>query len=258
MINTTSPSMWRPCIRWEHDGPSINPYRCTPLSRAAARLGKVVYIAQGSTLFAEGDDAEFLYSVVAGCVITYSRLSNGDRRIVDFYFPQDLFGFTASSQHPFSADATTPTTVIRYPCDAMGTAARQDDRLARELAKLAYAGAALTAKRLTAMTSMTTQECVASILLGLMLPDTSGNRIHLIISRADIADYLGTSAAVVSQILARFHDTGLIQVRSSRIIDVPVPASLAALARGVNWRDCATTFPPRKDFSEPDLVLDHR
>lgn len=50
------------------------------------------YSRPGSTVFAEGEDAHFVYSVVAG-VVRISRHSDGGRRqVLALMLPGDLFG----------------------------------------------------------------------------------------------------------------------------------------------------------------------
>ncbi len=81
-----------------------------------ARLAEIiVYKTAGSQILFQGQNASFLYLLVDGVVQASRTLNNGDRQILAFYWPGDLFGLAEKGIYVNSAQAITRCTVYRFP-----------------------------------------------------------------------------------------------------------------------------------------------
>jgi CRP/FNR family transcriptional regulator, anaerobic regulatory protein len=75
-----------------------------------------VHLETGQTLYHEGDDLEFFYTVFAGQGARYKFLPNGERQLVNFLFPGDLTGLQGllEGQASTTAVAACPMVLCRF------------------------------------------------------------------------------------------------------------------------------------------------
>ena len=92
---------------------NLNPL---PQSGAAANvfgpIGVRIHFAADEEIYAQEEEADFIYQVIEGVVRTSRLLSDGRRQIGDFYYPGDLFGLEAGDEHCFAADALSDCTIF--------------------------------------------------------------------------------------------------------------------------------------------------
>ena len=83
-----------------------------------AELGRLAQIIDfrtaGSLIFSQGDEAGFVYLLTAGLVRICHSLRNGERQIVAFHWPGDLFGLAEQARYVNSAETIIPTRVYRF------------------------------------------------------------------------------------------------------------------------------------------------
>ena len=84
-----------------------------------AELGRVAQIMDfrtaGSEAFSQGDDAAFIYLLADGVVRIYHTLDNGERQILAFHWPGDLFGLADRGKYVNSAETIASSRVYRFP-----------------------------------------------------------------------------------------------------------------------------------------------
>lgn len=182
--------------------------------------GVVIAYATGEQIYAEGDQAQFLYAVVAGAVRTVRHSSDGRRQVGDFYYPGDLFGLEAEQEHAFAAEAMCPVQVRMI---RLGSA---EDRAFAEAALLELARAH---EHLAMLGRRSAEEKVASFLLELAHQGPC-DQAALPMSRQDMADYLGLALETVSRVLGRFQDENLVVFSSSRDFQIVKRSRLKRLA----------------------------
>ena len=89
-----------------------------------AELGRLAQIIDfrtaGSLIFSQGDEAGFVYLLSAGLVRICHALRNGERQIVAFHWPGDLFGLAEQARYVNSAEAIIPTRVYRFQTGQTG------------------------------------------------------------------------------------------------------------------------------------------
>jgi CRP/FNR family transcriptional regulator len=73
---------------------------------------------KGAIIYMEGDVALAVYRIVSGCVRLQINGEDGERHIVSFLFPGELFGFSHEERH-MAAEAVTPVRLARYSTAAV-------------------------------------------------------------------------------------------------------------------------------------------
>jgi len=189
------------------------------LPAAFAMMGAPLTFGRNEEVFGEGEGAEYLYQVKAGCIRTYKVLSDGRRQVGGFYLPGDVFGIEASEEHLFSAEAIVQSTVTVLKRSMMFSRAAGDSTLARQLLELA--GSELhRAQSHVLLLIKTAQERVVGFLLEMAARARSRTEIDLPMSRQDIADYLGLTIETVSRTLTHLENSSAIALPSARRVVV--------------------------------------
>ena len=85
-----------------------------------ARLAEVIeYKTAGSKIFSQGDEAAFIYLLVDGLTRIHHTFHNGDRQILAFHWPGDVFGLAERGKYLNSAKTITVTMVNRFPVNKL-------------------------------------------------------------------------------------------------------------------------------------------
>jgi CRP-like cAMP-binding protein len=189
-----------------------------------ASLSSIRVIAsygKGEPIYSELDSPDHWYCVTSGAARKYTVLSDGRRRIIDFMFPGDYFGFPDRHRQYFAADALSDETIVaHYPRRGIEAAADRDPRLGRELREIVLDAISRSHARLLILGRVRSVEKVASFLAE--MAERCLNRrertVVLPMSRYDIADYLALSVETVSRALTRLrHERAIRFVDKHRI-----------------------------------------
>lgn len=170
-------------------------------------------------IIAQGEQVEYCYEIVTGCVRTARLMSDGRRQVGEFLLPGDIFGWEALGEHEFGVDAVTPVTLRRVPSSVIEQRADNDPAFAQQLRQYSAAQVRATRRRLVLLGRKTAAERVASFLLemGDRLPASENSVLRLPMSRGDVADYLGLTVETVCRGLAELRQRGIIVVERARI-----------------------------------------
>jgi CRP-like cAMP-binding protein len=188
----------------------------------------------GEPIYLCGQPAEFWYRIEGGagrkCAFTF----DGDRQIVDFLQPGDLFGFDAQEVHEFSVEAiVTGTAVARYPKRSAERITDSEPEVARQIRKLAFESIARVQKRVVILGRATPLEKVSAFLLEMAdrFCARSPGAVILPMSRYDIADYLALAAETVSRALTHLRESGAIRLAGVRRVQICDRRALETLSR---------------------------
>ena len=188
--------------------------------------------AAGRMLFEEGDPADDVFTITAGMVKLYKLMSDGRRQIVGFLVPGDFLGLAFGRTYVYSAEAVVATTTCRFGrsqflalLDACPTL--EKEILARTATELAAAQ-----EQMLLLGRKTARERVASFVLALARRRKigQGQPFELLMSRADIADYLGLTVETVSRTLGLLGKDQLIQLVDAHAVLIRHPAALEQVA----------------------------
>ncbi|WP_409020405.1 Crp/Fnr family transcriptional regulator [Brevundimonas vesicularis] len=209
------------------DGSELKSMACASINISAT---------PGEALFHEGDPNPFVFNVVEGAVKLYRLLPDGRRQITGFLFKGDFLGLGGRAVAGFTAEALTPLQTCRFRRgdfdQLLGAMPALEHRL------VAMAGDELMAaqEQIVLLGRKTARERIASFLTRLSARQVQlgaePGRVHLPMTRLDIADYLGLTIETVSRVLTQFKTSGLIQLLPHNEIALTDEAGLAHLADG--------------------------
>lgn len=189
-----------------------------------------------ASLFHEGDPAEYAYSVTTGVVKLYTLLPDGRCQILGFLFPGDFVGLSARSTYGFTAEAVSGATLCRFQRSKFSALLHRYPHLEDRL--LARAGDELDAAReqMLMLGRKTAKERLASFLLLVSekgeRSGQSPQRVRLLMSRSDIADFLGLTTETVSRSFTQLRKSGHIAKQESERLDLLDLPGLRAIAQG--------------------------
>ncbi len=179
---------------------------------------------RNEAIFGEGEPADYLYKLESGCVRAYRTLDNDRRQLVAFYLVGDVFGLDARDLHTISTETTAPSKIRVIKRKAL--MARGGD-----LAMIRYQ-LDLTAAELRRTQNHNllllkgAQERVIDFLREIVEREHCQGEIELLMSRRDIADYLGLTVETVSRTLTRLEAEAAISMPSPWRVVLHDPAAL--------------------------------
>jgi CRP/FNR family transcriptional regulator len=203
----------------------LAPHGYTVYKGAERRPSMGSLVPRGRALFWEGDAQAHKIEILEGVVRAVRLLENGNRQILTFFWPGDVVMPTQSACQQFTAEAVTNcrvrlSTVSSICHSSEPCGARQ-----------------VLVETLSLLTSMSQKNSAARIAWFLLrvrqhLPEDPKRpfALQLLISRADIADHIGTSLETVCRTLAEFKQRKLIDLpnrKTIRFINLPALRQVA-------------------------------
>lgn len=192
-----------------------------------ARIGEIIeYRTAGSQILSQGQKASCLYLLADGVVQACHTLNDGNRQVVAFYWPGDLFGLAEAGLYVNSAEALTPCTVYRFPIRKLERFLLENPGVQHSFLIKAVHDLRSTQRRLIAMGRLDVARRVAAFLL-----DCSGHEhyfdpatqvLTIPMTRYDIADYIGTSAESVTRAFTLLEGKGLLHRLTARTLELKV------------------------------------
>ena len=191
---------------------------------AALRSGPIRF-RRNQVIACEGDTADYVFLVVSGVVRSCRTFLNGERAVVAFYLPGDLFGWNNETR-PFSIEAASDVMVTLIRRRGLATLAETNARLASFL------------RSVVLNELQRTQECAATINMSAkgrflaFLRDWwrrsgASSSVRLPIGYQDIADHLGIKIETLSRTITELERSGALARTSSRgvlTLRKPLPA----------------------------------
>ncbi len=182
------------------------------------------YRRGGITIFSEGEDAHFVYSVVSGIVRINRHSDGGRRQVLAFMLPGDIFGLPDSGIYVNSSEAACPSTLCRVPwAQLRELMMREPSMQLNMLIKVAH-DLREAQRRIMILGQQNTYQRLASFLVDFTQHqaffDTEAAQLTLPLTRFDIADYLGTAPETVARGFLRLERDGLICRVAPRVIEI--------------------------------------
>lgn len=204
--------------------------------RAYKQTGTKVAYEAGATIFFEGDRADSVYTVTSGTLRLSKLLPDGRRQIAGFIFPGNFLGITMEEEHAFTAEAITPAELCRFSRPRFEVYLENHPQMERRLYALVAHELAAARQQVVLLGRKTATERVVSFLLmlGSRCRKDGGlaDEVHLPMTRADIADYLGLRIETVSRELSALKAARLIQLTGPHSARLLEKRRLEALAEG--------------------------
>jgi len=205
-------------------------------------LGRLLQILTESTatsghaIFYEGDEAEHVYNVTEGVVRVSKMLPDGRRQITGFLFPGDFLGLSHGDAYAYTAEAIGPARLCRFKRDKLLNLFDELPTLEKRLLGMAADELAAAQDQILLLGRKTARERVVSFFQLLAKQARKrgemGGTIHLPMSRADIADYLGLTIETVSRTITKLAKDGVIELPSSNKVVLADLDALEAIEMG--------------------------
>lgn len=190
----------------------------------------------GETLFHEGSPATALYIVRAGLFKTLRTAQDGYEQIVDFAGRAELLGFDAicTSVHPCSAKALEDSSVHALPLGDLDELARRIPALGRAVNRAVSCALARCGELTEMMAAVAAEVRLARFVMlwsrRMAAQGQSSTRLHLRMSRREIASNLGVAHETVSRSFSALVQAGLVRV-DNREVEILDAEALAVFAR---------------------------
>ena len=194
-------------------------------------VASLTALEKGEYLFHEGDDAESLYTVVAGRVKVFKSTVRGTEVILEIFGPGDPVGAVAvyeSRPYPASAVAVEPAQCLLVPRPAFFALLEAHPTLVRGLLTgLTHRLVELT-NRLAELSTGRIDSRLARFFL--KLADTTGQvtpegtLIPLALSRQELADMIGTTIETAIRIMSRWGKEGVVHTEKAGFLIADRPA----------------------------------
>jgi CRP/FNR family transcriptional regulator, nitrogen fixation regulation protein len=193
---------------------------------------------RNANVFREGDLVGPIYQVETGCVRIVKSCCCGQRCIMTFCFPGDLFGLGSQGPGETDAEAACDAKISKMTASRLATLMHEEPQRALAIIDAAHGGQSRHTDHFSVVSYGHASEKIAWFLCGLMrrVPQTSfgANAAHIIVdlpmSRGDIADHLGMKLETVSREVSKLKDAGIIQTIGFRKIVILKPRELSARA----------------------------
>jgi CRP/FNR family nitrogen fixation transcriptional regulator len=188
------------------------------LAPGVALAGFTMRFVRNEEIFAEEEEADFVYKVISGAVRDVRILRDGRRQIGAFHLPNDVFGLECGESHLHSAEAVIDCEIALVCRSALDKAAEEDGAAARKLWNLTSRDLRRLQDHMLLLGRKTAVERVASFLMRMSSRSPAADMIDLPMSRGDIADYLGLTIETISRTLSQLERDHAISMPSSRHI----------------------------------------
>ncbi len=206
---------------------SIPLFSCLPEDQLEQIANRVLYqdIAKGETIFQEGDPGKGFYIVVTGKIKVFKLSVEGKEQILHIYGKGHSFGEVPVFQgknFPASAMALEDSTILLIPRQAMVELISKSPALAMNmLADLSRRLREFT----TQIENLSLKEVPARLAAYILTlanetakdPALPSKKVILPISKAQLANLIGTTPETVSRMLKKMGDAGLIEVQTKEI-----------------------------------------
>lgn len=171
-------------------------------------------MARRQTLFIEEDSADCFFEIVKGTACLYKTLEDGRRQIVKFATPGSIIGLTVADQHELTAEIVSPATVLRIRPRSFREHLAQNPRISECILAHMYHELAEAHEQILTIGQKTSVERVATFIWQMAGQCECRNgpldRVPLLMTRGDIADFLGLTMETVSRTISHLQDVGII------------------------------------------------
>jgi CRP/FNR family transcriptional regulator, anaerobic regulatory protein len=197
-----------------------------------ARLESMKYYRSfqaGQTVIWSGDRMDFLASVVMGVATLTQTMEDGRRQMVGLLLPSDFVGRPGRVMAPYDVTATTDLMMCCFRRKPFEDMMATTPHVVHRLLEMTLDELDVARDWMVLLGRKTARERIASLLV--MLAQRNGAlgqrqtpgpmRFELVLTREQMADYLGLTLETVSRQMSAFTRAGLVRPFERRGIELP-------------------------------------
>lgn len=184
-------------------------------------MGKGTEVKEAKvTIFSQGQDARKFYLLTSGIVRVSRILPDGERHIIAFHWPGDLFGMESDGLYLDHAETVTPCMIYEFSAFHLGEFLISHPHIQQTMLVKAVHSLRAAQRQLIVVGRLDVHRAIASFFLDCTVHEKYFNAaqstLTLPMSRYDIADYLGTAAESVTRAISKLEAEGLIRRTTPR------------------------------------------
>ncbi len=179
-------------------------------------------IAAGKYLFDQNSPSDNVYNVISGSVTVERISSNGRRQIIGILYPGDFLGITNSDHYDYAVRSLTDAELYQFNRKRLYGLAKEVPHLKANIDQISSTIFARILDHLYILGQKKAHERLCFLFIQLLerQPGATPERIDLIVSRQDMADYLGLTIETVSRSLAKLKNDGVIAIPSLNHLNI--------------------------------------
>ena len=206
----------------------LDPEASAKLSALASKRS----LEPGDRLFMQHTPARSVYVLESGTLIMERSSSSGRRQVVAFMQPGNFIGITHDGHYDFSVSALTKAVITDIPLALFVALQDELPQLKENVRRIGGNILAHALDQVFALGQKKAHERVCFLLKQLSdrLPENRVKEIELVMTRQDIADYLGLTIETVSRAFGRLKREGLIEVFSAHTVVIRNMEAVTELA----------------------------
>ena len=186
----------------------------------------------GEYLFHQHTQARSVYMLEEGMLMMERSSSTGRRQVMAFMQPGNFIGITHNEHYEFTVSALSPARIREIPIKPFIALQDELPQLKENVRRIGGNILAHTLDQVFALGQKKAHERVCFLLKQLAdrLPKERRHLIELVMTRQDIADYLGLTIETVSRAFGKLKREGVIDIFSAHTVEILDQATLEELA----------------------------
>lgn len=187
-------------------------------------------------LFLASSPQKHIYQVLEGVIGSYNLLGDGRRQIVTFYYPGDLIGVEDSGTWEHYGEALCSAKVRAISVDTIDRLFETEPKFGQAVVATLAMELAETRDQLLSLGRKSALEKVATFLMRIskrnLREQADETRLHLPMTRAEIADYLGLTVETISRNFTKLRKAKIIELQRNCNVHVIDMDQLEDIALG--------------------------
>ena len=186
----------------------------------------------GEYLFHQHTPGRSVYMLEEGMLMMERSSSTGRRQVMAFMHPGNFIGITHKEHYEFTVSALTKAKVREIPLKPFTDLQDEVPQLKDNVRRIGGNILAHTLDQVFALGQKKADERVCFLLKQLSgrLPQAQAHMIELMMTRQDIADYLGLTIETVSRAFGKLKREGVIDIYSAHTVEILDMKTVAELA----------------------------
>ena len=176
----------------------------------------------GDYLFHQHTQARSVYMLEEGMLMMERSSSTGRRQVMAFMQPGNFIGITHNEHYEFTVSALSPARIREIPLKPFIALQDELPQLKENVRRIGGNILAHTLDQVFALGQKKAHERVCFLLKQLSdrLPKERRHLIELVMTRQDIADYLGLTIETVSRAFGKLKREGVIDIFSAHTVEI--------------------------------------